>query len=1295
MTRNDDGKVTMLKNLRIATKMYVCFATLVMLMVIVGAFAHSYLTSVTDAAAAVGRTRVPGMRSLQNIAIGQLRVGAGVHALNNRRMMAPKIRQENYEEVTKGFEILRAARANYEGLEHTQDESKLWRSLSPVLEAWQTHLDGVISTHHEKDALVAQGLSLDDPKIAVLDARAFDMTTRARDARVESGRMLAALTDLNASLGNEAVRFTASQAATGNRLILFAILLGVGVSIALAFAISRSVNDAICSLQSESRRLTQAAVEGQLSVRGNVMAIPKEFRPVIQGVNDTLDALIEPLDLAANYVDKLSKGQLPPKIAAKYQGDFNTLKNNLNQCIEAIECLIADSARLTTSAVDGNLSIRADASKHLGDYRKIIGGFNDTLDAVIGPLNVAADYVDKISQGRIPARISADYRGDFNTLKDNLNRCVDAINLLISDTQVLARAAVDGQLCTRADPLKHAGDFRRIVTGVNATLDAVIQPLNVAAECVHRISRGDMPPKITASYTGDFGTLKNNLNQCIDAINLLITDTSMLARAAVDGKLATRADFTRHAGDFRAIVVGINSTLDAVINPLSVAATYVDRISKGDIPPKITEEYSGDFAGLRNNLNQCIEAIERLVADAAGLARRAVDGDLSARADAQRHDGDYRKIVTGFNDTLDAVIGPLNVAADYVDRISKGNVPPRISAAYAGDFNTIKSNLNQCIDAINLLITDTQMLAEAAVAGKLSTRANASKHSGDFGRIVSGVNATLDAVILPLNVAASCVDRISRGDIPPKITESYAGDFGALKSNLNQCIDAVVLLVADVKMLAGAAVEGKLRTRANAAAHQGDFRTIVAGVNATLDAVINPLTVAATYVDRISKGDIPPKITDAYEGDFAAIRNNLNQCIDAVNLLIGDTQALSVAAIEGKLSTRSDASRHSGDFRRIVDGVNQTLDAIVSPILEATRVLELLAQYDLRARVQGAYQGDHARIKEALNGTGAALHDALSQVAEAVEQVSEAAKQIASSSQSVAQGASEQASSLEETSSSLEEMASMTRQNADNTVQARTLAQATKQAAENGGRSMHRMTDAMDKIRTAAEGTAQIIRDINDIAFQTNLLALNAAVEAARAGEAGRGFAVVAEEVRNLAQRSKEAAKKTEDLIRMSVGNAENGRVITNEVASGLAEIVNAASKVNDIIGEIAVASQEQSRGIEQVNAAVSEMDKVVQLAAANAEQSSSASEELSSQSEELAGLVSRFQLDSSLSRSIGTHLSPAKELRLRGPVASPPRRVVSKPVRARAAAGGGVPRSAADENELGLLHSDVEFKEF
>jgi methyl-accepting chemotaxis protein len=386
------------------------------------------------------------------------------------------------------------------------------------------------------------------------------------------------------------------------------------------------------------------------------------------------------------------------------------------------------------------------------------------------------------------------------------------------------------------------------------------------------------------------------------------------------------------------------------------------------------------------------------------------------------------------------------------------------------------------------------------------------------------------------------------------------------------------------------------------------------------------LKEAAVAAEALRRGDLAHKVIprsdkDALAKSLIAARDTLRAMADANTTLIA-------AAKDGALATRADTTKVEGVYREIVAGTNSLLDAVLTPIREVKAVLERVAARDMTARMKGEYRGEYDALASALNEAVTNLHDGLSQVATASEQVGSAVVQISSSSQAVASGASQQASALEETSASLEEMAGMTRQNAASAGRANDLAAAAKGASVSGSTAMEQMRSAMVKIRASAEGTAAIIKDINEIAFQTNLLALNAAVEAARAGEAGRGFAVVAEEVRNLALRSKEAARKTEVLIVESVQLAQGGETISKEVGSSLEQIVGAVSSVSSIVADIATASEEQARGIEQVNKAVAQMDQVTQQNAANSEESASASEELSAQAQELSELVGRFQLE-------------------------------------------------------------------
>ncbi len=238
------------------------------------------------------------------------------------------------------------------------------------------------------------------------------------------------------------------------------------------------------------------------------------------------------------------------------------------------------------------------------------------------------------------------------------------------------------------------------------------------------------------------------------------------------------------------------------------------------------------------------------------------------------------------------------------------------------------------------------------------------------------------------------------------------------------------------------------------------------------------------------------------------------------------------------------------------------------------------------------------------------------------EQVASASGQVSSSSQQMAEGASEQASSLEESTSSLEEIGSMARQNAENANQAKTMMDEARTVVAKVDGNMKNLVTATEEIAKSSEETGKIIKTIDEIAFQTNLLALNAAVEAARAGEAGAGFAVVADEVRNLAMRAAEAAKNTADLIENTITAVKNGSELTVSTQEAFLENAEISEKIGKLVDEIAAASNEQSQGIEQVNIAMGQMDKVTQAAAANAEESASASEEMSSQAAELKDLV-------------------------------------------------------------------------
>ncbi len=316
-----------------------------------------------------------------------------------------------------------------------------------------------------------------------------------------------------------------------------------------------------------------------------------------------------------------------------------------------------------------------------------------------------------------------------------------------------------------------------------------------------------------------------------------------------------------------------------------------------------------------------------------------------------------------------------------------------------------------------------------------------------------------------------------------------------------------------------------------------------------LENIKNQAEVAA----KVAVGDLNVEVKARSEKDTLA--NSMSLLLKTIRRLVNDINALTNAAIKGQLDIRSEADNFQGAYREIVKGMNKTLDVLIAPINEASTVLQAIAKRDLSSRMTGEYQGELARLKEAINQAVQNLDEALNQVSLSVDQVATAADQINVGSQALSQSASEQASSLEQVSARLQEMAAMTKQNASYAQGARSLADGAQTDTNKGVESMKRLSEAIEKIKQSSNKTAAIVKTIDEIAFQTNLLALNAAVEAARAGDAGKGFAVVAEEVRNLAMRSAHAAKDTASMIEESVVNASNGVTINEEMLKNLGEI--------------------------------------------------------------------------------------------------------------------------------------------
>ncbi len=714
-------------------------------------------------------------------------------------------------------------------------------------------------------------------------------------------------------------------------------------------------------------------------------------------------------------------------------------------------------------------------------------------------------------------------------------------------------------------------------------------------------------------FDGDGKRLGTSVEWADQTIEVLTEQAiSAAVEAAAGGDFSPRLHTDADApAFFHTLSKQINALLEGTERSFQDISSAVRELSKGVLAARSSAALPGLFGALQSDVQALQHKLLTLIEDMDHMSREHDRGDIDVLIDLKRHDGDFRQMAEGINTMASGHIAVKKKAMACVAEFGKGNFNAPLET-FPGKKAFINDTIERVRSNLKGLIAEMNRMSAEHDKGDIEVFIDQSRFEGDFAAMAKGINTMVDGHITVKKKAMACVAEFGKGNFEAPL-EAFPGKKAFINDTIERVRTNLKGLIAQMNHMSREHDLGDIDVLIDEARFEGEFRTMAGGINQMVGGHINIKKKAMACVAEFGKGNFEAPL-EAFPGKKVFINQTIEQVRHNLKALMADTDKLVNAARAGELQTRADDSVHQGDFKRIVGGINATLDAVIGPLNETGRVLQAIAQGDLRERTNLECKGQLKSLCDSVDLTADKLSEVVREVTDSATALAAAASQVSATSQALSQAASEQAAGVEETSASVEQMSSSITQNAENAKITDGIASRAAIDGAEGGEAVKATAAAMKLI-------AEKIGIIDDIAYQTNLLALNAAIEAARAGEHGKGFAVVADEVRKLAERSQDAAQEIGKVAGDSVELSVRAGQLLNQIVPNI-------KRTSDLVQEISAASNEQATGVQQINVAVNQLNQTTQQNASASEELAATAESMTNRADMLTEAMSFFTVD-------------------------------------------------------------------
>jgi methyl-accepting chemotaxis protein len=728
-------------------------------------------------------------------------------------------------------------------------------------------------------------------------------------------------------------------------------------------------------MQKEMLRMSDLAKEGQLSERANPGQFKGSYAEIVKGVNTTLDAIVIPVVESTRIVTQVSEGKVDELVTQALKGDHEKLKNGVNSIAVALQLMQKEMLRMSDLAKEGQLSERANPGQFKGSYAEIVKGVNTTLDAIVIPVVESTRIVTQVSEGKVDELVTQALKGDHEKLKNGVNNIAVALQLMQKEMLRMSDLAKEGQLSERANPGQFKGSYAEIVKGVNTTLDAIVIPVVESTRIVTQVSEGKVDELVTQALKGDHEKLKNGVNNIAVALQLMQKEMLRMSNLAKEGQLSERANPDQFKGSYAEIVKGVNTTLDAIVIPVVESTRVLTQVSLGNVDELVVQNLKGDHEKLKNGVNNIAVAIQLLQKEMLRMSDLAKAGQLAERAKPDQFKGSYAEIVKGVNTTLDAIIIPLNHAALYVEKISKGDIPAQITDVRNGDFNTMKDNLNNLIVAMNDITGAAEEISNGNLTVSLRERSPQDKLMQALGSMVSGLTQTVSDIRSIAGEVAAASKSISTASI------EVSKGASAQASAAEEASSSMEEMVSNIKQNADNAQQTDKIANKSAKDAQESGKSVLEAV-AAMKEIANKISIIEEIARQTNLLALNAAIEAARAGEhgkgFAVVAAEVRKLAERSQKAAGEINQLSGTTLKVSEKSGEMLDKLVPDIQRTAELVQEISAASKEQDTGAEQINKALQQLDQVIQQNASAAEEMASTTEELTGQAEQLVGALS-----------------------------------------------------------------------------------------------------------------------------------------------------------------------------------------------------------------------------------------------------------------------------------------------------------------------------